>query len=85
MAVELGEMEDGFLLCEDFLQYDLGLLGNGVSDSTVCCYLSFLNYNYDVSKMTYYVDGHEQGGVLEDRIRHAIQYVKSTIRCYEWV
>jgi hypothetical protein len=86
MAVELGETEDELLLYEEFLQYELGFSGNGVSDSTVCRYLSFLDYKYDVRKKTYYVDGHERDDVLEeDRISHVIQFVKSTIRCYEWV
>ena len=33
----------------------------------------------------YYVDGHEQDDVVQDQVSHVIQYVKSTLQCYEWV
>lgn len=85
MAIESGENVEEILSYEEFLHYELGLSEDGISDSTVCRYLNFLSYKYDVRKKTYYVDGHERKDVVEDRISHVIRYIKDTIRCYEWV
>jgi hypothetical protein len=85
MAVEAGDEQDDLLHYEDFLKYELGISEDGISVSTVCLYLNYLNYKYDVHKKTHYVDGHEQDDVVQGQVSHVIQYIKSTLQCYEWV
>jgi hypothetical protein len=82
---ESGGDDDDCLEMSEFLEIELGLSSEGISESTVCRYLEHLNYRYDVRKKAYYVDGHEQEDVVKDRMKSVKRYLKDTLRCYEWV
>jgi hypothetical protein len=57
----------------------------GVSISTVCRYLQQLGYSFEGRKKTFYVDGHERGNVVIDRVKFCKQYAKLELRCFRWV